>query len=103
MDAVIWMILILLLILVNWAAVHLKTINKLHFVWSGLIIAILGPIMAFILGALFVHFDHSQGSTGEGGAIAAAFIGLILIGNGFIYFLIGFILKIFDYFKSIRS
>lgn len=65
---------------------------------SGLIIAILGPSIAFISGSIFVRVDKSMGGDGVGGALGAAFIGLVIVGNGLIL-IIGIITKI----KSILS
>lgn len=99
MDGLIWLIILVLLALFNSVAIQLYKKDKLHFFWSGIIIGILGPMIAFSLGAVFVKVDHSQGSTGEGGAIAAAFIGLLIVGNGLLYLLIGIILKIVSWVK----
>lgn len=100
MDGVIWLIILLLLALFNSGAIQLHRKNKLHFFWSGIIIGILGPILAFCFGAVFVKLDHGQGGTGEGGAIAAAFIGLITVGNGVIYLILGIILKIVSWVRE---
>ncbi|WP_244440924.1 ABC transporter permease [Neobacillus jeddahensis] len=100
MDGLIWIIILLLLTLINTAAIQLHKRNKLHFFWSGIGIGILGPILAFSIGAVFVKIDHSQGGTGEGGAITAAFIGLIIIGNGVIYLIIGLISKIVSWVRG---
>ena len=99
MDGLIWMIILVLLALLNSAAIQLYKRKNVNFIWSGIIIGILGPLLALSLGAVFVKVDHSQGSTGEGGAIAAAFIGLIIVGNGILYLLIGLILKIVSWVK----
>ncbi|MGE6260089.1 ABC transporter permease [Heyndrickxia sporothermodurans] len=83
-----------LLLLINGLAIYLSNTKKLHFIGSGIIISVLGPILAFLIGAIFVKIDHKTGGTGEGAGFAAGFIGLIIIGNGIIYFLIGLFLKI---------
>jgi len=100
MDGVIWLIILLLLTLINGGAIQLHIKKKLHFFWSGIIIGILGPLLAFSLGVVFVKLDHSQGSTGEGGAIAAAFIGLIIVGNGIIYIIAGMVIKLVSWIRG---
>lgn len=100
MDGLIWLIIFVILALLNSAAIQLYKRKKLNFMWSGIMIGILGPILALSLGTIFVQVDHSQGSTGEGGAIAAAFIGLIIVGNGVIYLFIGLILKIVSWYRG---
>ncbi|WP_284037218.1 ABC transporter permease [Neobacillus sp. 114] len=100
MDAVIWLLILLLLTLFNWGAISFHNNKKLHFFWSGIIIGILGPIIAFLIGALFVKMDHSAGGTGEGGAIGAAFIGLMIVGNGILYVFIGMFVKIVSLIKG---
>jgi hypothetical protein len=102
-DGLVWLIILILLLLFNGTAIYLNKINKLHFIWSGIIISILSPILAYLIGAIFVKMNHNMGGTGEGGAFAAAFIGLIIVGNGILYFLIGLILKISNYIKKSSS
>ncbi|WP_251554271.1 ABC transporter permease [Neobacillus muris] len=96
MDGVIWLIILLLLTLINGGAIQLHIKKKLHFFWSGIIIGILGPLLAFSLGAVFVKL----GSTGEGGAIAAAFIGMIIVGNGIIYIIAGMVIKLVSWIRG---
>jgi len=65
--------------------------------WSGLLICIMSPIIGFLTGSIFVNMGNSSG---EGGAIGAAFIGLIILGNGIIYLIVGTILMISNFFKK---
>ncbi|WP_156324550.1 hypothetical protein [Bacillus sp. FJAT-27245] len=47
-----------------------------------------------------MSMDHGAGGTGEGGAIGGAFIGLIILGNGMIYVIVGAILAVSNFFKK---
>ncbi|RHW43299.1 ABC transporter permease [Neobacillus notoginsengisoli] len=98
-DFLIWIILITVLFIVNYMAISFYNKKNTSFLWSGLLICILGPVIGFITGSTFVSMDHSAGGTGEGGAIGAAFIGLIILGNGIIYLLVGISLLIGNFFK----
>ncbi|NHC42731.1 ABC transporter permease [Bacillus sp. MM2020_1] len=98
-DGVIWSVLLTSLLVLNILAISLNKKNKMPLWGSGLIITILGPIIAFISGSIFVRLDKSMGGDGVGGAFGAAFIGLVIVGNGLLYLIIGIISKI----KSILS
>lgn len=80
-------------------AISLYNKRKMPLWLSGIVICISGPIIAMISGSFFVKMDHSAGGTGEGGTIGAAFIGLIIVANGIIYLIAGFVVKIKSLFK----
>lgn len=50
-----------------------------------------------------MKYEHSQGATAEGAQIAAAFIGLIIVANGIIYFIVGITLKLIGFLKYKRA
>lgn len=93
-NGVFWLIILVLFLFFNGMAIYLNNTKKLHFIGSGLTISVLGPILAFLIGAIFVKVDHRMGGTGEGAGFEASFIGLIIVGNGIVYFLIGHVFKI---------
>lgn len=99
-DGVIWSVLILSLLLLNYLAIHFYKKRKIPLWGSGLIIGILGPIIAFLSGSVFVKVDHSIGGDGVGAAFGAAFIGLIIVGNGILYFIVGIISVIKNLIKQ---
>lgn len=49
---------------------------------NALIIGILGLIIAFISGSVFVKVDHSMDGDGVGAAFGAALIGIVIVSNG---------------------
>ncbi|MCL6586805.1 ABC transporter permease [Anoxybacillus sp. J5B_2022] len=99
-DALVYLVLGLILLFLNSMAILLYNKNKVSLWLSGLIICILGPILAFIVGAAFVKYNHSQGGSADGAQLAAAFIGLVIVGNGIIYLIIGIISKINRFLKQ---
>ncbi|MEH7108847.1 ABC transporter permease [Bacillus sp. JJ1764] len=99
-DGLVWMILLVALLLLNFMAISSYNKKNTSFLWSGLLICIMGPVIGFISGSIFVNLDHVEGGTGEGGAIGAAFIGLIILGNGMIYLIVGIIMMISHFFKK---
>ncbi|WP_286166351.1 ABC transporter permease [Peribacillus frigoritolerans] len=90
-DGAIWSVLFLSLLVLNILAITLYKKEKMPLWGSGLIIGILGPIIAFISGSVFVKVDHSMGGDGVGAAFGAAFIGIVIVSNGILYFIIGII------------
>ncbi|MGJ7909925.1 ABC transporter permease [Neobacillus sp. LXY-1] len=99
-DGLVWMILLLALLFLNFMAISSYNKKNTSFLWSGLLICIMGPVIGFISSSIFVDFHHSEGGTGEGGAIGAAFLGLIILGNGMIYLIVGIIMMITQFFKK---
>ncbi|WP_052302343.1 hypothetical protein [Bacillus sp. SG-1] len=47
------------------------------------------PSIGFISGSVFVKINHSRDGNGTGGAIGGAFVGLVILGNGVFYIIIG--------------
>ncbi|MFT8321446.1 MAG: ABC transporter permease [Bacillus sp. (in: firmicutes)] len=99
-DGLLWIVLFSILIILNIIAINLYKKRKLPLWISGLSISILGPVLAFITGYFFVKIDHSTGGTGEGGGIAAAFLGLVIVTNGIIYLMISIIFKVKHFFNK---
>lgn len=99
-DGAIWTLFLLSLLLINLLAINLYKKGKMPLWGSGLIIGVLGPIMAFISGSVFVKVDHSMGGDGVGAAFGAAFIGIVIVGNGILYFIIGIISVIKNFIKQ---
>ncbi|HWI48226.1 MAG TPA: ABC transporter permease [Rummeliibacillus sp.] len=101
-DGLVWIILLLLLMLFDGTAIYLHKNNKLPLWLSGIIMGILTPILGFIIGALFLKLEEvvNPTSTREGAAFAAAFIVLVLMANSIVFFIVGIILKIINYFKA---
>ncbi|AOH57464.1 ABC transporter permease [Peribacillus simplex] len=93
-DGLIWLVLVVSLLILNALAISLYKRNKMPLWLSGIVIGMLGPIIAFIAGYFFVKIDHNSGGTGEGAGFGAAFIGLIIVANGIIYLIIGIISKV---------
>jgi ABC-type Co2+ transport system permease subunit len=99
-DGAIWIVLLLSLLVLNFLAISLYKKGKMPLWGSGLIIGILGPIIAFIAGSVFVKVDQSMGGDGVGAAFGAAFIGIVIVGNGILYFIIGIISVIKNFIKQ---
>ncbi|MEH7380256.1 inner-membrane translocator [Bacillus sp. JJ1533] len=92
MEGLILALFILILIFLNVAFFTLFKTGKLNLLLSGIIMMILGPVIGFSSGALFLHFyDWSSGGTGEGAGYGGAFLGLITLANGVLIFVIGMI------------
>ncbi|MBM7621111.1 hypothetical protein JOC95_002984 [Bacillus tianshenii] len=99
-DGAIWSVLLLSLIALNFLTITLYRKGKMPLWGSGLIIGILGPIIAFISGFVFVKVDQSMGGNGVGAAFGAAFIGIVIVSNGILYFIIGIIFVIKNIIKQ---
>lgn len=80
MDVLIWLV-ALIIVGMNWLAIYYKKEKNTHFIVSGLSMMVGGPIIAFLLGGILVSYNHSDGSTGEGGAIAAVMVGWLILIN----------------------
>jgi hypothetical protein len=93
-DARLWLVLIFSLIFFNTAAITLHMKNKLPLWLSGILIGFLGIILASIAGSIWVKIDKEMGGTGEGAGFAVAFLGLVIVGNGIIYLIVGVISRI---------
>jgi hypothetical protein len=93
-----WLLLILSLIIFNTTAIKMK--NRIPLWLSGILIGVLGVILAFVIGSWLVESDKSTGGDGVGGAFAASFFGLVIVGNGILYFLGGGISEIIRLLKQ---
>ncbi|MFD0050549.1 ABC transporter permease [Actinomycetes bacterium NPDC127524] len=99
-DALIWIVLLVSLLCLNIMAISLHQKNKMPLWLSGICISVIGPIIAFMSGSIFIKMAHNEGSTGEGAGIGAAFIGLIIVANGILYFVIGIVRAIVKFAKK---
>lgn len=88
-DGLTWSVLLSSLIVLNVSAILLYRKGKMPLWGSGLIIGILGPIIALITGSIFLKIDYSMGGDGFGAAYSAAFIGFVIVGNGILYLIVG--------------
>ena len=98
-DGLVWCVLILSLIVLNLSAVLLYKKGKMPLWGSGLIIGVLGPIIALISGSIFLNIDHSMGGEGFGAAFSAAYIGFVIVFNGILYLVIGIVLVIKNFIQ----
>ncbi|RDB34385.1 ABC transporter permease [Exiguobacterium sp. RIT594] len=99
-DGLVWSVLISILIVLNLSAVLLYRKGKMPLWGSGLIIGILGPIIALISGSIFLKIDHSMGGEGFGAAFSAAFIGFVIVGNGILYLIVGLLIVITKFIRK---
>ena len=99
-DGLTWSVLISSLIVLNLSAVLLYRKGKMPLWGSGLIIGILGPIIALISGSIFLKIDHSMGGEGFGAAYSAAFIGFVIVGNGILYIIVGLLIVITKFVRK---
>lgn len=98
-DGLTWSVLLSSLIVLNVSAILLYRKGKMPLWGSGLLIGILGPIIALITGSIFLKIDYSMGGDGFGAAYSAAFIGFVIVGNGILYLVIGIVLGIKNFIK----
>jgi hypothetical protein len=92
MDTEIFSLFIIVIISLNIAIFILFKKGKLNLIVSGIIMMILGPVLGFSSGALFLHFyDSNSQGTGEGAGYGGAFFGLITLANGVLILVIGII------------
>ncbi|WP_075618620.1 hypothetical protein [Paenisporosarcina indica] len=101
-DGLVWLILLLLILLFDGTAIYLHKNNKMPLWISGIIMAVLVPILGFTIGAVFLKISRvvDPSDTHEGSAFAAAFIALVLLANALVFFISGIIIKIVRFFKS---
>ena len=99
-DGLVWSVLISSLIVLNLSAVLLYRKGKMPLWGSGLIIGVLGPIIALISGSIFLNIDHSMGGEGFGAAYSAAFIGFVIVGNGILYLIVGLAIVITNFIRK---
>ncbi|KMY44082.1 inner-membrane translocator [Bacillus sp. FJAT-27916] len=104
MDYLILALFILILISLTIISFVLFKKKKVNLMVSGIIIMLLGPVIGFSSGALFLHFyDWSSGGTGEGAGFGGAILGLVTIANGILIFLIGMIGWMITLFRKITN
>ena len=99
-DGLTWSVLISSLIVLNLSAVLLYKKGKMPLWGSGLIIGVLGPIIALISGSIFLNIDHSMGGEGFGAAFSAAYIGFVIVGNGILYLIVGLVKVIRNFIRQ---
>jgi len=83
LDGALTILLFIFLILVNVYIIKWYRNGSLHLWGSGLLLAMAGVILGFLTGAILVP------SSGAGGAVYGAFVGLVIVGNGLILLLAG--------------
>ena len=104
MDYLILALFILILISLTIISFVLFKKKKVNLMVSGIMIMLLGPVIGFSSGALFLHFyDWSSGGTGEGAGYGGAILGLVTIANGILIFLIGMIGWMITLFRKITN
>lgn len=104
MDYLILALFILILISLTIISFVLFKKKKVNLMVSGIMIMLLGPVIGFSSGALFLHFyDWSSGGTGEGAGFGGAILGLVTIANGILIFLIGMIGWMITLFRKITN
>ncbi len=104
MDYLILALFILILISLTIISFVLFKKKKVNLMVSGIMIMLLGPVVGFSSGALFLHFyDWSSGGTGEGAGFGGAILGLVTIANGILIFLIGMIGWMITLFRKITN
>lgn len=101
-DVLVWFILLLLILFFDGTVIHLHKINKMPLWISGIIMAILVPVLGFSIGAILLKISRVVDPSGshEGSAFAAAFIALFLLVNALVFFVSGLIIKSVSYLKS---
>ena len=100
MDVLIYFILSIIIVTTNVFAIKWHRNGNIHLWISGLLLAVVGVIFGFIAGAILVQVGHSGGTSGAGGAIAGAFVGIIIVANGILLFLVGLATKIGKLFNK---
>ncbi|RZT16499.1 MULTISPECIES: inner-membrane translocator [Fictibacillus] len=97
MDSVILWSYFIVILLLNYAAVKANQSERIKLFYSGLILMILAPIMAFITGALLLQL---VADIGEGAGYGGFFFGFVTFVNGFVMIAASFFISLKKYFKS---
>lgn len=97
MDSVILWSYFIIILLLNYAAVKANQSGRLKLFYSGLILMILAPIIAFITGALMLKLIAD---IGEGAGYGGFFFGFVTFVNGFVMIAASFFIGLKKYFKS---
>lgn len=90
MDVLMYLFLAALLIPANIFIIKWHKSGRFPLWAAGIVLAVFGIGLGY--AARFLLVD--TWSTGQGGAIMAAFIGLVVLANGVIHFVIGLVLAI---------
>lgn len=88
MDGLMYLFLAALLIPVNIFIIKWHRSGRFPLWAAGILLAVFGIGLGYAIRFLLVDIW----TTGQGGAIMAAFIGLVVMANGAIHFVIGLIL-----------
>jgi hypothetical protein len=96
-DSVILWSYFIVILLLNYAAVKFHRSGKLKLFYSGLILMISAPIIAFITGGLLLKL---VADIGEGAGYGGFFFGFVTLVNGFVMLAAGFFIGLKKYFKS---
>ncbi|UOQ44892.1 inner-membrane translocator [Halobacillus salinarum] len=99
MDVLVWLFLALVLIPANIYAIKWHRSGNFPLMVSGIFLAIVGVVLGFTVGGILV----GPANSGQGGAIAGAFVGLVIVGNGLLYFIIGLAVAIGKLFTRKNS
>ncbi|MFD1359901.1 inner-membrane translocator [Fictibacillus halophilus] len=97
MDSVILWSYFIVILLLNYAAVKVNKSGRLKLFYSGLILMILAPVMAFITGALLLNL---VADIGEGAGYGGFFFGFVTLVNGFVMLAASLFIGLKKYFKS---
>ena len=99
MDGLMYLFLAALLIPANLLIIKWHKSGRFPLWAAGILLAVFGIGLGY--AARFILVDI--GATGQGGAIMAVFIGLVVMANGAIHFVIGFVLAIVKLFNNKRA
>ncbi|KGX91416.1 hypothetical protein N781_04825 [Pontibacillus halophilus JSM 076056 = DSM 19796] len=90
-------VLLALLVTIDGLAVHFYKRNKVELWVYGILMMVLAPIVAFLMGYLFLELSRATNpeSTHEGAGYAGAFIFLCLLANAIVLCLTGILLRVF--------
>ncbi|WP_088068120.1 ABC transporter permease [Gottfriedia luciferensis] len=93
-DSLFYITIFILLFIINSSAIKQYRKKNSNLMLLGLLISILAPAIAFLIGIIFVKLDKGTRGDGVGGALASVALGWVIVLNGIIYIVIGFTLKI---------
>jgi hypothetical protein len=96
MDSVILWSYFILILLLNYTAVKLHRNGKLKLFYSGLILMISAPVIAFVTGAVLLKLVEG---IGEGAGYGGFFFGFVTLVNGFVMLGAGFFIGIKKFYK----
>lgn len=99
-DALFWLVLLFSLVVLNILPYTFKEKFNMPYWLSGILICLIGPLIASITGSVFIKMAHSAGSDGFGAGMAAALIGIVLVANGILYIIGGVIASVGNYVKQ---